>query len=353
MSEFQSTFECAWPPTMKGLNKPMRSLRHLCTLSIATIFATALSVGNPVFAEKRNETPPTQKRLNSDTEKRVNKTREKKTEEKRKSVLQDARIAVRETENALKLLDENKPEQALKALERATGKIEIILARDPNLSLAPAGIYTVTYDVLADIDAVNALRKQVQRAMEKGRLQEARHLIKNLASETVISVTSIPLVTYPDAIKLAAKYIARNQINEAKRLLQTALSTLVVTETIIPLPIVAAERLLEQAKVLAEKSNRTEAENKLLTESLRKARQELEFAEALGYGTEEDFRNVYREIENIGEKTEGGKSETGLFASIKEYLENMVSALQPKSDTQGNDKEGAKAGNGNGNENKK
>jgi hypothetical protein len=74
-----------------------------------------------------------------------------------------------------------------------------------------------------------------------------------MASETVVSVSNIPLATYPAAIKDAAKLIDENKTNEAKSALQTALNTQVVTETIIPLPVVLAQASLKEAETLAEK----------------------------------------------------------------------------------------------------
>jgi hypothetical protein len=61
--------------------------------------------------------------------------------------LGDATGAIQDTQAALKQLDEGKTKEALAALERATGKLDIILARDPKLELAPAAVGVVTYDV--------------------------------------------------------------------------------------------------------------------------------------------------------------------------------------------------------------
>jgi len=49
---------------------------------------------------------------------------------------------------------------ALAALERAAGKLDVILARDRKLELAPAGVGVVTYDVQVGPDAVKLVRKQ-------------------------------------------------------------------------------------------------------------------------------------------------------------------------------------------------
>ena len=255
------------------------------------------------------------------------------TAEKRKELFEEATTAIRETKNALKALDENKSEEALAALERASGKLTIILGREPELALAPSDVNVVTYNILANIDAVKKLRDEIEDMLEDGHVQQARRLIKNLASETIISVTNIPLATYPDAIKNAAKLIDENKIDEAKNKLQTALNTMVITETIIPLPIVSAQKNLKEAEALTENEDRTEEENKRLENLLNEARTDLEFAQALGYGSKKDFSNLYDQLGQIKEKTKGGKSGTGFFDKIKGYLKDTIQSSQTESRT--------------------
>jgi hypothetical protein len=252
------------------------------------------------------------------------------TEEKRKTLLADATGAIQETQAALKQLDEGKTKEALAALERATGKLDIILARDPKLELAPAGVGVVTYDVQGGLDAVKKVRQQAEDAIAVGRLQEARRLLKNLASETVISVTNIPLATYPDAIKSAVKLIDQDKKDEAKRVLQTALNTQVVTDTVIPLPVVKAQEALKSAESLAEKKNRTKDDNDRLKASMDQARDQLEFAQRLGYGTKKDFDKLYAQLNEIRDKTADNKFGTGWFAKIKASIEDFLKSTQPK-----------------------
>ncbi|RKX26438.1 MAG: hypothetical protein DRP45_03520 [Candidatus Zixiibacteriota bacterium] len=57
------------------------------------------------------------------------------TEEKRKELLSEATSAIRETENALRALDDDDSEYAIESLERASGKLSIILARAPEFAL--------------------------------------------------------------------------------------------------------------------------------------------------------------------------------------------------------------------------
>jgi hypothetical protein len=253
-----------------------------------------------------------------------------RTEEKRKTLLADATGAIQDTQAALKDLDEGKTKEALAALERATGKLDIILARDPKLELAPAGVAVVTYDVQGGLDAVKKARQQAEDFIADGRLQEARRLLKNLASETVISVTNIPLATYPDAIKSAVKLIDENKKDEATRALQTALNTQVVTETVVPLPVVKAQDALKSAESLAEKKNRTKDDNDRLKASMDQARENLEFAQALGYGTKKDFEKMYAQLNEIRDETADNKFGTGWFAKIKASIEDFLKSSQPK-----------------------
>ena len=208
---------------------------------------------------------------------------------KRRTLVADAVSALRETEAAVQLLAAAKASDAIAALERATGKLDIVLAADPDLALAPVDVRGSNYIMHDCPDAVTALRQRAEAALDDGRLQDARHMIADLASEHVISVTSIPLATYPAAIKQAAALIHADKPAEAAAALETALSTLVVEDTIIPLPLVRAEALLDSARPLAEKPQRTAGENDRLRRLLDAARVQIELAQALGYATKDDL----------------------------------------------------------------
>ena len=251
---------------------------------------------------------------------------------KRRALVADAVTAMRETEAALEALAATKPDDALAALERATGKLDIILTADPDLALAPVEVRSTVHDVVAAPDAVAALRQRAEAALDNGRLQDARHMIADLASEHVVSVTSLPLATYPAAIKQAAALLHANKPAEAAAVLETALSTLVVEDTVIPLPLVRAEELLDSARPLAEKPQRAAGENDQLRRLIDGARVQIELAQALGYATEDDLESLSDELKTIQRKTEGQGSGTGLFDRIKSLFAKIRSdASKPRS----------------------
>jgi hypothetical protein len=92
---------------------------------------------------------------------------------------------------------------------------------------------------------------------------------------------------------------------------------------------VAQEQLIE-AKKLAEKVSRTQDENKRLDTLLADAHTKLEFAQALGYGTKQDFKDLYAQLDEIKDKTSQGKSGTGFFAKIESSLASLVKSSQPQ-----------------------
>jgi hypothetical protein len=156
--------------------------------------------------------------------------------DKRRALIADAVSALDESYAALDLLTAGNADKAVKALSRATGKLDIVLAADPDLALAPVDVRVTIHDVIATPADVEALRDRAEEALEDGRLQDARHRIAGLASEHIISTVNIPLASYPAAIKQAAARILSGSTVEGRTILETALAALVVEDLIVPLP---------------------------------------------------------------------------------------------------------------------
>jgi len=243
--------------------------------------------------------------------------------EKQRKIVSEAVTALHETYFALEFLSQSKPQEALAAVEKAIGKLEVVLAREPSLALAPISTVVRTDDLIADPSDVEKLVKEAEELLEDGKVQQARLILGDLASETLITTTSIPLGTYPDALKSAAKSIDNGQLEEAASVLNEALSTQVVTDVLIPLPLARAEAALNAAEELAEKSDRTKEESAELNRFLDSAEKSARLAEALGYGTKADFKIYFDEVEQLRDKTSGGKSGEGFFDNIKDSLKNL------------------------------
>lgn len=292
----------------------------VCAFALAGFLATNTA---PAFATAETK-------ASTRTSQQVEKSTQDKTAEKRKEIVSEAVLALDDTRAALKALDDKDSKKALSILQGVTGKLEIILARDPSLKLVPAGVTAVTYGVIATPDDVRKMRSQAEDLLNDGKIQEARRLLQVLASETDINTSNIPLATYPAAIKQAAKLIDEGKMEDAKNVLQTALNTVVVTQTIVPVPVVAAQEMLKEAEKLAENKQRKDEDNKRLTTLLDGAQTSIKLAQELGYGQKKDFEHFYEEIDKIRDKTADGKSGSGFFDLIKGYMTSMTKDSQPE-----------------------
>ncbi|HHK74658.1 MAG TPA: YfdX family protein [Rhizobiales bacterium] len=256
----------------------------------------------------------------------VKKTADNMTKSQKKAI-KSAVSALLSTQKAIVMLDKKDAKKAMENLEKAVGKIEVVLALSPDLSLAPINISSEIVDMKKDVKGVKKARDEAVKLLREGRVQDARLLLSGLASEAVIHVSSIPLATYPQAIKKAIPLIEKGKLKEAKEALLLAVGTVVVEDTVIPLPVVRADDYLLRAEKLAEKVDRSPKEGKQLSALLKAAHGELEFAEVLGYGKADDFKGFYEQIAEITKKTRNGKHGNGFFDKIKKDLSGLMKHL--------------------------
>ena len=233
------------------------------------------------------------------------------------------RAELTKTQEALTLLDANKTKEALAALELASGKLELVLARDAKLALAPVDVRVITHDIHANVESVKKAVKLSRELLSDGEVQKARPIVANLASEIVIETDNLPMATYPAAIKSAARLIDSGKIDNAKAELARALNTLVVTSVAFPLPVLRAEAAMAKAEKLAETDRRDARQNEELSTLLSSVRTEIEMAQILGYGKKADFKPIFDQVKSIEQKSAGGKSGKGWFDELKTRIQKL------------------------------
>ena len=304
----------------------MKHIGRLFLLCLSLMSLGGLALSAPGFATDSAlpSKPQAQSEASQSIQPKVDKLTAEAVAVKRKTLVAEAAAALVETHKALKALESKKPDVALKALAEVTGKLDLIVARNPKLARAPVETEVVTYDLLTDLDAIKKVIKEAKAHLNDGEIQKARPLVANLASEIQYRTLHLPLATYPSAIKAIAPLIDAGKIDEAKAGLLAALNTRVVTtDEVMPLPKLRAEFLLNEAQELAEKKDRSKEENDKLAKHLQASREQLQIAELLGYGKKEDFNPMYEQISEIEKKSAGGKSGTGWFDKIKQQLSNL------------------------------
>ncbi|WP_022853656.1 YfdX family protein [Thermodesulfatator atlanticus] len=238
---------------------------------------------------------------------------------------QEAIEAVADTHKALTLLDQGKVDEAVKVLQDAIGKLEVVLSANPDLAYVPINVSTVAFDLVAEPDTIKKTLKEVKKLLDEGRVQDARRLLNTLQSEIDIIVEKLPLATYPDSIKLAVKYIANGKIEEAKAILSAALSSIVQDVIVIPLPIVRADILIQAASKIA----KTEKEKAI--ELLNRAEKQLKVAKLLGYGKEygAEYEDLLKRIEALKKEIKGKNESKKMFEDLLEKIKAFRKHFEP------------------------
>lgn len=243
--------------------------------------------------------------------------------EKRATLLKDAQSAIEETQSALAALDRGDGQAAIAALGQAEGKLDLVVARDPKMARAPVAVTTSVLDLYATPETVKAVLKEARDDLSNERVQHARLLVQDLCSEADIHVAEIPLATYPAAIKTVAPLVDAGRMEEAKAALYAALNTLVIETFVVPLPKIRASAMLTAAGELADKKDRTADDTTRMHALVDATRQQLQLAEALGYGTKDSYKPLYAQLDEIQKKAEAGQSGGRPFDRLRNSLKNF------------------------------
>ncbi len=250
----------------------------------------------------------------------------KKAADIKKELNQKAIKAIADTYKVLDLLNQKKSKEALDLLKKVIGELEVILAANKNVSLIPINSYTVVVDTDLTPKQIAEKITEVKTKLNHGDVQGARILLDTLQSEIDIVIENLPLATYPDAMKLASKYIIDGKVDEAKSVLQIALNSMVVKKIVIPIPLVRASDLIAEASKVA----KTDKEQAL--KYLNEAKRQLELAKILGYGKDQPkvYKDLQERIDSIKKEIKGKNKAAKMFEELlkklKEFKERLISS---------------------------
>ncbi len=284
---------------------------------ILSVAAAAMLLGSPAFAKSSAEVSAG-----------AVKSAKSAAQEQKVEVVKEAVDAVFLTQKVLLDIEKGDTKAAKKDLEKAIGKLEVVLAHPNAPALLPIDSTITATEFKADLKSVKAALKAVKELLDDGKVQEARRLLNTLQSEIDIVTVSLPLVSYPQALKLAAKYLNSGKTAEAKEVLEMALSTMVQSEVVIPLPLLKAEALISAASEIAKKDKAQALKH------LEQAKTELKIAEALGYTSESDttYKMLDDAIEKVEKEIKGKNRAEKLFEELmnklKEFKERAVKTVE-------------------------
>jgi len=249
--------------------------------------------------------------------------------QKARKIVQEAVEAVAATRHALTALEQGKNKEAIAALEIATGKLHLLIARYPELGLLPVDVDVVvrTLDEF-DKKTIKKAEDEVEDLVDDGRFQEARVILDQLRDDITITVVSLPLATYPQAIEKIAPLIDAGKIDEAKQALMEVLNSLVVTEEVIPFAVLRAEELLDNAFELEHKADLNDPKIQAeILKMIEEARENLSIAQLLGYGKKKDYKLLYKAIEALEDTIESKQHGGSLWDRVKKEMKTYKQKL--------------------------
>jgi hypothetical protein len=270
--------------------------------------------------QSQTQSPPDLQKQRQEAEQQarpdVEKERKQAEDEASKNLDQEAMAAIDETQKAIDAIAANKNDQAMAAIEQATGKINILLARNPATALIPVGLQVEVIDAAPhDSKAIAEIVKNASKAVDDKNYPAARVLLYALTSEIRVRTYNLPLATYPAALQEAAHLLDQKVSLEASKVLLTALDTLMAVDRVTPLPLVLAREAIEQAKA---KSQSDKAMAQALVET---AKKETERAKELGYaGRDPEYTALNSDISNLEKQLKGNEDATSVFAKLEDRL---------------------------------
>jgi hypothetical protein len=232
-----------------------------------------------------------------------------------KALDKDAIAAIEQTAQAIDSIAAGKTADALKGIEKATGKVNIVLARNPELALIPVSVEALIIDTAPrDIDDIEKLADAADKAMLVDDFPTARALLGALRSEVRVRTYNLPLGIYPTALQEAARLLDKDS-QAASIALLAALNTLVTVDQVTALPLLVAQEAINQAQTAAQKDKN--AAQKVVEA----AEFELNRAMALGYaGQDPEYPALKDDISNLKKQLKGSEDTTSAFSKLKARL---------------------------------
>jgi hypothetical protein len=241
-------------------------------------------------------------------------------EEGKKGLDQEAIVAINDTKKAIDAIAAKKSDQALAAIEDATGKLNILLARNPANAFIPVSLAVDIIDVAPhDTKLIRQVASDASAAVGAKDYPSARVLLYSLTSEIRSRTFNLPLATYPDALKEAARLLDQKKDQDASNVLLTALNTLVVVDKVTPLPLILSREALRAAK---EDSQKDKSTAQILVQT---AKNELERSKELGYAAHApEYDALNADITSLEKQLKGNQDATAVFAKLEDKLSGFL-----------------------------
>lgn len=299
--------------------KQMKTKQLINSLLIGTLMIAPFAQATNTTTEKANNLMDKAQTEKSD---QAVKALEKEQNALLKTVNQGVLDGYKKILDATKLLtQEGKEKQAISLLQEATGKFDVALAATPSLNLVPIDGEVSISALITTPELLKAETDVVIDLLRNHKIQTAQALLEPMKDEMVITNTFLPMGTYPNAIKLATKYLVEGKKQEALNTLDIALSTVVMEEAIVPLAIIRTESLLKEASSLDKNKDKAKAH-----ELLDAAQEQLEIATLLGYADKASkaYEDMKNQIKAVKKEIDGKNVVEKMYDKAKTSINNLI-----------------------------
>jgi hypothetical protein len=256
------------------------------------------------------------------TSKQAISKQEKKQNDLLATVDQSVLDAFKQVQSAVKLLQaDGKEKEALVALEKAVGQFDTITAVRPQLSLVPIYSDVEVTELITTPEMIKLNTELAIDLLKNSSVVAARELLIPMQDNLISTTAYLPIATYPDAIKLAAKALVNEEKHKSLDIIAEALSTVVVKKSVLPLGLIRAEERLKVAAKLDKEKDKAQIKTLLTAAS-----DDLEVAKLLGYTDKENlaYENIVKQIKAIQKEVEGKNIVEKMYDKIASSFKELI-----------------------------
>lgn len=215
-------------------------------------------------------------------------------DEKSAELIADGIESVEMTKLSIGAIENGEKDLAIDYMAGALGRLETISLRSPEMVSIPISRVVQTDDMDTDLGSIKIVKKSISKSLNQNKFHKARKDLESLISEVRIETKSIPIATYPAALRKAILAVEKNDFQKASSVLGNVLNTLVVDKQHISLPCMRAEILLEESLTIQPGHLDPISNRRLL---LTNAKDQIEIAYELGQIKKESSFDIISKID--------------------------------------------------------
>ena len=248
----------------------------------------------------------------------------KKLVHKKSEASNEVTAGLVETLKAIANLEKKDTKSAEKHLKLASELFEKAIKKEPSLKLIPVDEDVNLVEHPITLEDAKKIKKSAIKLLEENRPQETIALLSALKNQITVSTTSIPMDLYPAATKKAYEELKKGKKPEvALQTLAAALDTIVTVEVVVPIPVLVAQSAITEASKLPK--NKGKEVEKLL--GIAQNQLDLAQYEGYLSKYDKEYKALSEEIKVLKKKAGDSNIVEKDFEKIKSYFDDLFKKL--------------------------